>query len=192
MIDWSKYAVGGASARPDSFTGLHPDMQVRLAQMLMAADEELGPGALRITSAYRSPEVQAALYDAALKKYGSEAEARKWVAPPGRSQHNKGTAVDFAGSGGGLLRDPNSREAIWLRENAARFGLAVPMDWEPWQVELEGARSGTSSPLDRAPSAPNERPTEMRETFAQEYTPPRFNVFDFYDPYAIAQKYRLT
>lgn len=143
---WSKYAVGGAAARSDSFTGLDPEYASRVATMLSAADSELGEGALKITSAYRSPEKQAELYAAAIKKYGSEAAARKWVAPPGKSRHNSGTAVDFAGADGGLLRNANSREAQWIKQNAARFGLSVPMDWEPWQVEMAGSRGGSVSP----------------------------------------------
>jgi hypothetical protein len=139
MTDWSRYAVGGAK-RPDSFTGLTPDFSSALSNMLAAAEKELGQNSLSITSAYRSPEKQAELYQAALKKYGSEKAARKWVAPPGKSMHNKGMAVDFAAAGGGLLRDPNSPQAQWLKKNASRFGLAVPMSWEPWQVELAGAR----------------------------------------------------
>ena len=138
---FSPYAVGGAT-RPDSFTNLNPLMRSRLMEMLMAAREELGPDALKITSAYRSPELQAQLYQNALQKYGSPEVARKWVAPAGRSQHNFGTAVDFANPQGQLLRDPNSPEAKWLKANATRFGLAVPLSNEPWQVELEGARSG--------------------------------------------------
>lgn len=139
MADWSRYAVGGAN-RPDSFTGLNPDFSSALSNMLAAAEQELGKNSLSITSAYRSPEKQAELYKAALKKYGSEKAARKWVAPPGKSMHNKGMAVDFGAAGGGLLRDANSPQAQWLKKNASRFGLAVPMSWEPWQVELAGAR----------------------------------------------------
>ena len=136
---FSPYAINGAT-RPDSFTNLDPLMRSRLMEMLMAAKEELGPDALRITSAYRSPELQAQLYQDALKKYGDPNVARQWVAPAGRSQHNFGTAVDFANLQGQLLRDPNSPQAKWLKENAARFGLSVPLANEPWQVELAGAR----------------------------------------------------
>ena len=128
MADWSRYAVGGAK-RPDSFTGLNPDFSSALSNMLAAAEQELGQNSLSITSAYRSPEKQAELYKAALKKYGSEKAARRWVAPPGKSMHNKGMAVDFGAAGGGLLRDANSPQAQWLK-----------MSWEPWQVELAGAR----------------------------------------------------
>ncbi|MEY4863798.1 MAG: hypothetical protein RLZ51_1893 [Pseudomonadota bacterium] len=145
-FDWYRYAVGGAASRPDSFSRLNPDYAARVAQLIAAADQELGPRALTITSAYRSPELQAQLYEAAVAKYGSPEAARKWVAPPGRSQHNIGMAVDFADASGRLLRDPNSREAQWIAANAARFGLDVPMSWEPWQVELLGGRGGAMPP----------------------------------------------
>jgi hypothetical protein len=141
-FDWSRYAVGGAASRPDSFTGLDPEYAASVAQLIQAAEAELGPRALTITSAYRSPEVQAQLWENALARYGSPEAARKWVAPPGRSMHNRGLAVDFANAQGQMLRDANSREAQWIAQNAARFGLDVPMSWEPWQVELAGARQG--------------------------------------------------
>lgn len=144
-FNWSKYAVGGAAARSNSFTGLDQEYASRVARMLQAADAELGDGALKITSAFRSVEKQRELFEAAVKKYGSVAEARKWVAPPGKSRHNSGTAVDFAGKNGGLLRDASSREAVWIKNNAARFGLDVPMSWEPWQVELAGSRDGSKT-----------------------------------------------
>lgn len=135
--DWSAYAVGGAASRGDSFTGLDPTFAAGVYEMTQAAHAAGIP--LQITSAYRSPELQAQLYERAIAKYGSPEAARKWVAPPGRSQHNHGLAVDFAVNGS-LIRDPNSPEARWIRENAARYGLSVPMDWEPWQVELASSR----------------------------------------------------
>lgn len=141
-------AVGGAT-RPDSFTRLDPNFRTRVDQMVTAAAAD-GVD-LTITSAYRSPELQAKLWQNALAKYGDPEVADNWVARPGSSMHNKGVAVDFAAKGGGLLRDANSREAQWLKANAERFGLAVPLANEPWQVELAGARGG--SPV--APSAPN-------------------------------------
>jgi hypothetical protein len=155
-FDWYKYAVGGAASREDSFSRLDPDYAARVAQLVQAADQELGPRALTITSAYRSPELQAQLYANAIKKYGSEAAARKWVAPPGKSKHNSGMAVDFADASGSMLRDPNSREAQWIKANAARFGLDVPMSWEPWQVELAGSRSGAASSGGYSAPAPSD------------------------------------
>lgn len=136
-MDWTRYAIGGAT-RPDSFTGMQPDMQSRLYAFLQAADAELGPG-LQVYSGYRSPELQGELYQNALAKYGSEAAARKWVAPPGKSRHNTGQAADLKFNG--VRLDQVSPEvAKWVRENAVKYGLDVPMEWEPWQVELAGAR----------------------------------------------------
>lgn len=136
-MDWSQYAVGGAASRPDSFTGLDPVFAQRAYALTQAAHAAGIP--LQVTSAYRSPEVQARLWERALAKYGSPEAARKWVAPPGQSQHNRGTAIDFAVNGS-LIRDADSPAAQWLRANAAAYGLDVPMSWEPWQIELAGAR----------------------------------------------------
>lgn len=136
-MDWTRYAIGGAT-RQDSFTGMQPDMQSRLYAFLQAADAGLGPG-LQVYSGYRSPELQGELYQNALAKYGSEAEARKWVAPPGKSRHNTGQAADLKFNG--VRLDQVSPEVqAWVRENAVKYGLDVPMEWEPWQVELAGAR----------------------------------------------------
>ena len=137
-FDWSPYLVGGAT-RDDAISGLDPRMRGATQAFLSAADAELGPG-LQVYSAYRSPERQAELYEGALARYGSPEAARKWVAPPGRSQHNRGRAVDLK-FGGVRLDQAEPRVRDWVRSNAPRFGLAVPMDWEPWQVELAGARS---------------------------------------------------
>lgn len=83
-------------------------------------------------SGYRSPERQAVLYAAAVKKYGSEAAARKWVAPPGRSRHGMRTAVD--------LSYANAAAKAWAHDNAARYGLHFPMSWEDWHIEPVGSR----------------------------------------------------
>ena len=136
-LNWSPFAVGGAAARPDSFTGLQPAFAANVHNMVTDAHAAGFP--LQITSAYRSPELQGQLYEAAIQKYGSPEAARKWVAPPGKSKHNTGQAVDFA-LNGGLLRDANSPAAKWVSENAANYGLSVPMSWEPWQVEPMGSR----------------------------------------------------
>ena len=50
---------------------------------------------LTISSAYRSFSHQQQLFDAAVKKYGSDAAASLWVAPPSsRAPHVRGVAVD--------------------------------------------------------------------------------------------------
>ena len=90
--------------------------------------------ALEIGSGFRSVERQAELFNAAVQKYGSEAAARKWVAPPGKSMHNHGSAVDLA------YVTPEARQ--WAHTNAGNFGLSFPMAHEPWHVELTDARGG--------------------------------------------------
>lgn len=169
-MDWTPYLVGGAT-RPDAISGLHPQFRDNVWAMLNAAQQD-GLN-LRITSAYRSPEVQAALWADAVEKYGSESAARKWVAPPGRSQHNRGLAVDFAGPGG-LLRDANSPEAQWIAANAARFGLAVPMDWEPWQVEYAG---GGENAFAGTPQMDRQAQFNALASMIPKYETPKINAF---------------
>lgn len=48
-----------------------------------------------IVSGYRDESRQKQLFEKALAKYHTFAEARKWVAPPGHSAHATGCAIDF-------------------------------------------------------------------------------------------------
>jgi hypothetical protein len=143
-LSLADYLAGGAASRPDSLTGLDPNMQNALLAMFAAAPEDVRAG-LRINSAYRSPELQERLYQDALRRYGSEAEARRWVAPPGRSQHNHGRAVDL-----GYASDA-ARE--WAHANAAAHGLAFPLSNENWHIELAGARGMPTGAPQAAPQS---------------------------------------
>lgn len=173
-MDWSPFAVGGAASRSDSFTGLQPEFAAAIYRMVQDAHAAGIP--LQITSAYRSPEVQAQLYDAAIQKYGSPEAARKWVAPPGKSRHNSGTAVDFAVNGS-LLRDANDPAARWIAENAAKYGLSVPMDWEPWQVEPSGSRGMDP----QTPTQPQSRPQNALAGYSGQPQPTQRNALtDFH------------
>ena len=87
---------------------------------------------LKITSGYRSPEVQAKLWKEALDKYGSVEKARKFVAPPGKSKHGEGVAVD--------LHYASDATKQWVHNNAKNYGLAFPLQHEPWHMELASAR----------------------------------------------------
>lgn len=129
-FDFTKYAVGGAT-RPDSFSGLDQGFSTALANMFAAAPPEIAQH-LRITSGYRSPDRQAELWQNALQKYGSPEKARKWVAPPGRSNHNHGHAVD--------LKYLHPSATKWAHENAGQFGLAFPLANENWHIELANRR----------------------------------------------------
>jgi hypothetical protein len=106
-----------------------PDFQGKLARFLQE-----NPYGVSIKSGFRDREKQAQLYEQALAKYGSEEEARKWVAPPGHSKHGEGIAGDLS------FEDDNARQ--WAHANAPRYGLHFPLGNEPWHVEPVGSRSG--------------------------------------------------
>ena len=128
MATINDYLTG--TANPE---GLNETFKTRITQMISSLPPAL-QGQVLVFSAYRSPEHQARLYADAIKKYGSEAAARKWVAPPGKSNHNHGVAID--------LRYSSDAARRWMHENAARFGLEFPMAHEPWHIEPAGLRGG--------------------------------------------------
>jgi D-alanyl-D-alanine carboxypeptidase len=78
-----------------------------------------------VDSGWRSPRYQERLFREAVAKYGSEAQAARWVATPGRSAHVSGDAVDLG-----------SHAAAWLSEHGAAYGLCQVYGNEPWHYEL--------------------------------------------------------
>ncbi|MDH0113375.1 D-alanyl-D-alanine carboxypeptidase family protein [Rhizobium pusense] len=113
-------------------SGMQSSFQQKLATMIASMPDDL-KGSVTVNSGYRSPERQQQLWFEALKKYGSPEAARKWVAPPGNSQHNKGNAADL-----GYTSDAARQ---WVHQNAGNYGLSFPMKHEPWHIEDETARS---------------------------------------------------
>lgn len=167
-FDWTPYSVGGAT-RPDSFSGMTSPFQSALMQLFEMAPDNIR-GQLRVYSGYRSPERQAQLWQGALKKYGSPEAARKWVAPPGRSQHGHGNAADLR------FLSPDARE--WVRANAGKVGLTFPLPNEPWHVELAGARGGTAPQVPPQPQPqpqpqlqPTDRPPSLLAGIGSPNTP---------------------
>ena len=79
-----------------------------------------------VDSGWRSPEYQEQLLQDAIAKYGSRAEAVRWVATPNTSAHVSGDAVDIGPSGA----------AAWLSEHGAEYGLCRIYGNEPWHYEL--------------------------------------------------------
>lgn len=92
---------------------------------------------VRVVSSYRSVAQQQYLWDRALKKYGSAAAARKWVAPPGKSRHNSGQAVDIY-----LYRNGKQIPQKEFDQIVAQAGMYRPMSWETWHVEPVSTRKG--------------------------------------------------
>jgi D-alanyl-D-alanine carboxypeptidase len=90
-----------------------------------------------VDSGWRSSEYQEQLFREAVSKYGSEAEAARWVATPNRSAHVSGDAVDIGPSGA----------AAWLSAHGAAYGLCQIYGNEPWHYELrpEAAAHGCPS-----------------------------------------------
>jgi zinc D-Ala-D-Ala carboxypeptidase len=84
---------------------------------------------LFVDSGWRSPEYQEQLLQEAIAKYGSRAQAARWVATPNTSAHVSGDAVDIGPSGA----------AAWLSEHGARYGLCRIYGNEPWHYELRPA-----------------------------------------------------
>jgi zinc D-Ala-D-Ala carboxypeptidase len=81
---------------------------------------------LLVDSGWRSPAYQEHLLQEAISKYGSEAEAARWVATPETSAHVSGDAVDIG----------PSAAAAWLSERGAAYGLCRTYGNEPWHYEL--------------------------------------------------------
>jgi D-alanyl-D-alanine carboxypeptidase len=88
-----------------------------------AADAAFG---FFVNGGWRSPEYQEHLFRQAVAKYGSPAEAARWVATPGTSAHVSGDAVD--------VWPPDAR--AWLAEHGGRYGLCQVYRNEPWHYEL--------------------------------------------------------
>jgi len=191
-FDFKRYATGGAQ-RSDSFNGMTPSMQNGLAGLLSTADSEIGKG-LQVYSGYRSADVQAGIVSQNMNKYGlgsrrnewendvrtlgaaaagqkwrpimREAGLTKFVAMPGGSKHQTGQAADLKWNGQRLDQAP-AAVRDWVKQNASRFGLAVPMAHEPWQVETSDARSGGTTNAQAVPS--NQRPAfnNLQQAIAQ-------------------------
>lgn len=80
---------------------------------------------LGLTSGYRDPATQAALYAAEVERMGSEEAARRWTLPPHESRHVAGLAVDVRPTEG----------ARWLEKYGAAYGLYRLYDHEWWHFE---------------------------------------------------------
>ena len=91
-----------------------------------ATDAASGGVEFVVDGGWRSPEYQEQLLDEAVSKYGSQAEAARWVATPNTSAHVSGDAVDVG---------PSAATA-WLSQHGAGYGLCQIYSNEPWHYEL--------------------------------------------------------
>ena len=101
-----------------------------------------------VSSAFRTYEYQKNLYNYYISIHGKE-ETDKFSAPPGSSQHQLGTVVDF---GSISLEFRDTPEGKWIKENAWKYGFSLSYpenfenitgyDYEPWHyryITKEGA-----------------------------------------------------
>lgn len=116
-----------------------------LGALRRAATDAASAGVeLHVDSGWRSPAYQEHLREDAVAKYGSDAEAARWVATPATSPHVSGDAVDIGPPGA----------AAWLAEHGAAYGLCRVYANEPWHFELRAGAAGRGCP------APYADPTE--------------------------------
>ena len=101
----------------EGFYKLHPVFQSRIIAYAKYFKQNYGQN-LIIRSAYRSVQHQ-------MEIYNSHGKNRKWVAPPGRSFHNNGLAIDIDNSQASKINDSVlSKFKLWRR-----------MSHEPWHIE---------------------------------------------------------
>jgi len=81
-----------------------------------------------IVSGFRSLSRQKTLFANAVRKYGSPAQASKWVAPPLISHHPWGVAIDV-----NYPDEPIG--AGWLEIHGSKFGLCRVFENEWWHFE---------------------------------------------------------
>ena len=130
----------------------YPDLQDMLQDMSQAGLSPL------ICSSYRSQERQQELYDNKVQRVMAEgasreaaqAEAARWVARPGTSEHQTGLAVDIVSLSNQMLDETqeSTPEFQWLAENAWKYGFILrdPNDksektgiaYEPWHFRFVG------------------------------------------------------
>lgn len=108
------------------------------ALKMMISDASKNGLRLIVSSAYRDYKYQVGLYNYYVSKYG-KAETDTFSAPPGASQHQLGTVVDFNEVENTFA---GSKEEIWLKNNACKYGFSLSFpkgyeditgyDWESW------------------------------------------------------------
>jgi hypothetical protein len=117
-----------------------------------AADAAATGVSFVVDGGWRSPAYQQRLLDEAVGKYGSKAEAARWVATPKTSAHVSGDAVDIG----------PTHAAAWLSAHGAVYGLCQIYANEPWHYELRTDASVRGCPPTYAYAAHDPRMQQAR------------------------------
>ncbi|MBQ8786270.1 MAG: D-alanyl-D-alanine carboxypeptidase family protein [Oscillospiraceae bacterium] len=132
----------------DYAPGVDPEAEAAFHEMQTAA-AELGLN-LYISSGYRSYDYQAGLYQRYVDRSG-QAEADRYSARPGHSEHQTGLAFDL-----NTISDEfkDTDEGKWVAENCHKYGFIVryPEDkeaitgymYEPWHIRYLGTDIATN------------------------------------------------
>jgi hypothetical protein len=131
------FVPDGTSVFDDRIPGVAKLGSDLLGALRRAADDAGDDGVqLYVDSGWRSPAYQEHLLHEAISRYGSEAEAARWVATADTSAHVSGDAVDIG----------PSAAAAWLSEHGAQYGLCQIYGNEPWHYELRPEASDHGCP----------------------------------------------
>jgi hypothetical protein len=136
LTDDDGYIPDGTSLGLDSdlpaVTRLDPHLLDALRQA-QAAMKQDGDGAdITIADGWRSERYQEHLFAQAVRQYGSEEEAEKWVKRGADSAHVRGEAVDIADAGA----------MDFLNRFGNEWGLCQVYANEAWHFELRTAPGG--------------------------------------------------
>lgn len=130
-----------ATANYGRIDALNPQFVTRL-QALFSDAQAAGYG-LKVGSTLRTRAEQQALYDEAMRKYGSNTVPGHQVAKPGNSRHESGLATDLEGT---------KQAKAWAAANASRYGIRFAVKGEDWHaepVEIGGAKPPSGfAPID--------------------------------------------
>jgi|GEM_PF-3357903 D-alanyl-D-alanine carboxypeptidase len=140
------YIVDKDNSLPSNYTptDLVGEGKAKVRQETFDAFEKMAQAAqkedinLWILSGFRSFQRQTEIYNRSLANRGPE-HTDKFIARPGQSQHQLGTAVDINSVENSFV---NTKEYAWLKENAETFGFSLSFPegqqektgyaFEPW------------------------------------------------------------
>jgi D-alanyl-D-alanine carboxypeptidase len=117
----------GVTVFADEYPGV-ANLDPELLKALREAATDAADDGIEFTvnSGWRSPQYQNQLLREAVSKYGSAAEAARWVSTADTSAHVSGEAVDIG----------HMDARAWLSEHGAEYGLCQIYRNEPWHFEL--------------------------------------------------------
>jgi hypothetical protein len=117
----------GTTVFDDAVPGVAKLDPALLGALRKAASDAAGNGVrFVVNSGWRSAAYEDQLRRDAVAKYGSEAEAARWVATGTTSPHVSGDAVDIG----------PAAATSWLAAHGAAYGLCQIYGNEPWHYEL--------------------------------------------------------